>query len=314
MKTCIRNVSIGVIATVAICVLTGCSWGNNGKHALLVPECTLVSGGTVTGAEYTDNATGVFPEGRIVTLGSFYMGIYEVTQEQYRYVMKGQKITVNGSKHTVDASPSKYTRDKDHANYPVECVTWFDAMYYCNVLSEKEKLEPCYTITVTEKDKGHITEATVDYDKTKNGYRLPTEEEWEYAARGGNPTKDDWNYTFSGANKAAGTSYRDDKNTGLDSVGWYCYNNDTGITGKERVSESAKGDGSHEVGLKKPNALGIWDMSGNVSEWCWNSGKPAERGGDWYNSAYWASVSSRHSPLSKTRSGNLGFRVVRNAN
>jgi len=147
-----------------------------------------------------------------VTVNSFYMGIYEVTQKEYQEVMG-----VNNSPNSGD-------------NLPAVC-SWYDAIEYCNKLSLKEGLTPCY--------RGSGDNIICDWNA--NGYRLPTEAEWEYAAKGGN--KDYLIYTYSGSNNPA-------------AVAWYM-----GNSNKWEVNP---------VGTKQPNSLGIYDMSGNVSEWCWD--------------------------------------------
>ena len=161
-----------------------------------------------------------------VTVNSFYMSKYEVTEQDWQDVM-GKRNIVNG------------------VNFPIQ-VTWYDAIDYCNRRSIKEGLIPAY--------RGEGDNITCDW--SSNGYRLPTEAEWEYAAKGGN--KDYIIFRYSGSNNPS-------------TVAWYYEN------GQKKYSP---------VGTKSPNSLGIYDMSGNVTEWCW----------DWYGEYKNTSQNNPHGP------------------
>jgi adhesin HecA-like repeat protein len=205
-----------------------------------------------------------------VTVKSFYMGKYEVTQEEW--------MEVTG------INPSNFRGD----NLPVEMVSWNEAVEYCNKLSLKDGLTPAY--------RGSGDDIVCDFNVS--GYRLPTEAEWEYAARGGN--KDYISYEYSGGNRVY-------------SVAWYygtSYNS------------------THPVGTKQANSLGLYDMSGNVWEWCWDwygsysSGSQTDpagassgtnrvlRGGSWGSSAASVRSAYRYYYTPSGRGSNLGFRLV----
>ena len=143
-----------------------------------------------------------------VTASPFLIGKYPVTQAEYQEMM--------------GVNPSEFKG----ANLPVEQVSWFDAVEYCNRLSLREGLTPAYTINGNN----------VRWNREANGYRLPTEAEWEYACRAGTDTP-----FYSGSL--------------VDNAGWHSGNS---------------GGQTRPVGEKEPNSWGLYDMHGNVLEWCWD--------------------------------------------
>ncbi len=190
----------------------------------------------------------------------------EVTQALYMAVMGD-----NPSYHKGDTQP-------------VEQVSWYETIYFCNKLSTMTGLNPVYAVDdETDFTKWKYNEdgninGTVTQNTSANGYRLPTEAEWVYAAKGGQ------NYTYAGSNKLA-------------EVGWY------GKNSKGRI---------HPVGTKKSNGFGLYDMSGNVWEWCW--GASGERlyywGGSYGSTEFACEVDNRLHGNADYQSSNLGFRIV----
>jgi sulfatase modifying factor 1 len=254
-----------------------------------IPAGTFMMGSPKDEAERRDDEV----RHEVTLSKAFWLGQTPVTQAQWQAVM--------------GTSPSEF---KGNPNRPVEQVSWYDAIEFCNQLTAMANeadarlgLTPCYRISKIERaeggaQSGSIRSAEVELIAGANGYRLPTEAEWEYAYRAGTTTA-------------------------------YSFGDDESMLAKHAWFDENSGESTHPVATKRSNAWGLFDMHGNVDEWCWDwygeypSGAVTDpqgprsgsgrvlRGGSWLGFSQYCRAAYRSADDPDFRYDDLGFRVAR---
>ena len=258
-----KTILLIIILTFAACGGGGGDESSNGGGGSVIDiEMVQLSGGKfIMGSPTTEANRDSNESQHSVEVSSFSMSKFPVTQGVYKAVMDKNPSFFQGAK-----LPAGFT----NGNLPVENVTWYDAVEFCNELSKKNGFTPVYKITVINRNpNGNITSATIDdVNWSADGYRLPTEAEWEYACRGNYTNKETEYATMPfgvGIDGRKMTYELANFNTR------YPYDLDATPTPGEYNDPLAVDIGrTTEVGSYAANGYGLYDMHGNVFEWCWD--------------------------------------------
>jgi formylglycine-generating enzyme len=277
------------------------------KSRWVRPEFATIPGGEYQRGDDTGDIPGTDRVVQTVTLGGYSMATTATTRSQW------DAVRTWAAAHGYADLAEGAGRAADH---PVHTVSWYDAVKWCNAASEHDGLKPCYTVNGTVCRTGASDAVACDWQA--DGYRLPTEAEWEVAARGGLQRKRfPWGDTISHDQ----ANYIADPNLAYDT---------SGKTASHHPRFALVGAaGTSPVKTFPPNGYGLFDMAGNVSQWCWDwfggyNAKPATdpkgpakgalrivRGGHWNQSAFRAPCAFRLTAFPTLASTNVGFRLAR---
>jgi formylglycine-generating enzyme required for sulfatase activity len=267
----------------SLCFVSLFAAASASAQSLFPDDFVLIEGGTfVMGSPASEPERGRDETQHRVAVGDFHLARSELTQREYAALMGN--------------NPSENKGD----GLPVENVTWFDAVRYMNARSAREGLEPAYA----------VDGETVTWNRNANGYRLPTEAEWEYAARAGTTTPFNTGNTITDAQANFYNHYGYNNNSSGNTIGGYRGN-------------------TIPVNAFRPNPWGLFDMHGNVGEWCWDrygdydlgdASDPAgpatgayrvHRGGGWNDFPKHVRSAYRGAAPPGNRVFNIGFRLAR---
>ncbi len=282
-------------------------------------DMALIPAGSFTMGRTSGDTDMDAPPAVSVTVSAFYMGKYEVTKALWDEVRTWglsngyTDLRVGGGKAS---------------NHPVHSITWYDMVKWCNARSQKEGLAPCYEVSGATYKTGSSDEVVCDW--SANGYRLPTEAEWEKAARGGVSGK-----RFPWGTDTISHSQANYEAFSVDSAPFFSYDLSGAVGGHHPTYAKSLGPFTSPVGAFAANGYGLHDMAGNVWEWCWDqhgetyvdgatdprgatSGtNRMSRGGSWNDYANYCRAAHRYYsggiPPYAWGNDNLGFRTARSS-